>query len=136
MVGRLKGYKRALAEHGLAFGPGYVPSTTIVDGIGPAAGYDATKEFLRIYPLPEAIFCYNDFVAVGAMQAILGAGLLIPGDIALIGCGNLYFANYLKVPLNRSAERGDRRARGAAGPSIWCTQTVPNALRQFCLSRN
>jgi LacI family transcriptional regulator len=100
LLGRRKGYERALSEHGLALGPGYVSSTTIVDGIGPAAGYDATRELLRLIPLPDAIFCYNDFVAVGAMQAILEAGLLIPADIALIGCGNLYFANYLKVSLS------------------------------------
>jgi LacI family transcriptional regulator len=77
-----------------------VSSTTIVDGVGPTAGYDATKELLQLLPLPDAVFCYHDFVAVGAMQAILEAGLRIPADIALIGCGNLHFANYLRVPLS------------------------------------
>jgi LacI family transcriptional regulator len=70
---------------------------------------------LRPIPLPDAIFCYNDFVAVGAMQAILEVGLRIPADIALIGCGNFHFANYLRVPLSsidqQSAAIGMRAAR-------------------------
>jgi LacI family transcriptional regulator len=98
LVGRLKGYERALTKSGLALGPGYVSNTTIVDGIGPTAGYNATKELLQLLPLPDAIFCYNDFVAAGAMQAILEAGLRIPADIALIGCGNLHFANTYGCP--------------------------------------
>lgn len=90
-------------------------NTTIVDGIGPTAGYEATKELLQLLPLPDAIFCYNDFVAVGAMQAILEAALRIPADTALIGCGDLHFANYLRVPLSsvaqQSAAIGVRAAR-------------------------
>src|SRR5438552_9220250 len=49
-------------------------------------------------PISDAIFCYNDPVAVGAMQAVLDAGLRIPADIALLGCGNIHFDDYLRVP--------------------------------------
>jgi LacI family transcriptional regulator len=100
VMGRLTGYKKALAEHGLALGPEYVASTTIADSVGAPAGQDAAKELLRLIPRPDAIFCYNDLVAMGAMQAILEAGFRIPHDIALIGCGNLYFADYSHVPLS------------------------------------
>jgi LacI family transcriptional regulator len=100
VIGRLSGYKRALAEHGLTLGQEYVGSTVNVDGIGPAAGYHATKELLRLSPHPDGIFCYNDIVAMGAMQAILESGLRVPADIALIGCGNLYFTDYSQVPLS------------------------------------
>src|SRR5438552_14201982 len=51
-------------------------------------------------PISDAIFCYNDPVAVGAMQAVLDAGLRIPADIALLGCGNIHFDDYLRVPLS------------------------------------
>jgi LacI family transcriptional regulator len=100
VAGRLSGYKRALAEHGLSLGPEFVNSTTSVDGIGPAAGHTAAKELLRLTPRPDAIFCYNDLVAMGAMQAILEEGLRIPADLALIGCGNVYLADYAQVPLS------------------------------------
>jgi len=77
-----------------------VATTGRVDETGEGAGYHAAKELLRLAPLPDAIFCYNDPVAVGAMQAILDAGLRIPADIALLGCGNIHFDDYLRVPLS------------------------------------
>ena len=115
VIGRLEGYKRALTEHGLALRKEYIVSTGRVDEAGEAAGFVAANELLRFSPLPEAIFCYNDPVAIGAMKAILDAGLRIPADIALIGCGNLFFDDYLRVPLSsvdqQSAAIGIRAAR-------------------------
>ena len=67
---------------------------------GEAAGFDAANELLRLPSPPDAIFCYNDLVATGAMQAILDAGLRIPADVALLGCGNIPFDDYLHVPLS------------------------------------
>ena len=37
---------------------------------------------------------------MGAMNAILEAGLRIPEDIAVIGCGNVRYAESLRVPLS------------------------------------
>jgi LacI family transcriptional regulator len=66
-------------------------------------------------PRPDVIFCFNDHVAMGAMQALLDAGLRIPADIALMGCGNIHFDDYLRVPLSsmdqQSAAIGIRAAR-------------------------
>lgn len=100
LVGRYEGYKRALAEHGLALGSEYVANIGRSEEAGEAAGYEAANELLRLSPAPDAIFCYNDLVATGAMQAILNAGLRIPADVALLGCGNLPFDDYLHVPLS------------------------------------
>jgi LacI family transcriptional regulator len=46
------------------------------------------------------VFCYNDLTAIGAIDATLRSGLRVPEDIAFIGCGNLRYANYLRVPLS------------------------------------
>jgi LacI family transcriptional regulator len=46
------------------------------------------------------VFCYNDLTAIGAIEAVFEAGLRVPEDIAIIGCGNLRYANYLRVPLS------------------------------------
>jgi LacI family transcriptional regulator len=55
---------------------------------------------LRVKPRPDAVFCFNDPAAVGAMNAILAAGLRIPEDIALIGAGNIRYAESFRVPLS------------------------------------
>jgi LacI family transcriptional regulator len=51
-------------------------------------------------PRPDGVFCFNDPLAIGAMTTILEAGLRIPEDIALIGCGNHPNNAYLRVPLS------------------------------------
>ena len=50
-------------------------------------------------PRPDAVFCYSDPIAWGAMTAILDAGLRIPEDIAVVGCGNTLYNSLMKVPL-------------------------------------
>jgi len=119
LVGRLEGYKRALSEQGLALGPDYVVSTERVDETGEESGYQAAKKLLKLDARPDAIFCYNDPVAVGAMKAILEAGLRIPEDIALVGCGNIHLDDYLRVPLTsvdqQSTAIGQKAGRLALG---------------------
>jgi LacI family transcriptional regulator len=60
----------------------------------------AMEELLRLEPRPDAVFCYNDLTAVGAIDAALQAGLRVPEDVAVIGCGNFRYADYLRVPLS------------------------------------
>ncbi len=50
-------------------------------------------------PLPVGVFCYNDPVAIGAMRAIIDAGLSVGRDIAVIGAGNVHYSNVLAIPL-------------------------------------
>jgi LacI family transcriptional regulator len=62
---------------------------------------------------PDAVFCYNDLTAIGAMQAALDAGLRIPEDIAFIGCGNFRYADYLRVPLSSIDHRSRSMPRSS-----------------------
>jgi len=48
---------------------------------------------------PDAIFCFNDMNAVGAMMGLRRAGLRVPDDIALVGCDNLQISAQLDIPL-------------------------------------
>jgi DNA-binding LacI/PurR family transcriptional regulator len=34
---------------------------------------------------PDAVFCFNDLLAVGALRALHEHGCRVPGDVALIG---------------------------------------------------
>jgi LacI family transcriptional regulator len=57
------------------------------------------NQLLKLPNRPDAVFCYNDLTAIGAMEAARGAGLRIPEDVAFVGAGNLRYAKYLRVPL-------------------------------------
>jgi LacI family transcriptional regulator len=100
-VGRLEGYRQALATNQMTPQPGHViaigPSG---DHVGDQAGYAATVKLLVSKNRPDGIFCFNDPVALGTMRAILDAGLRVPDDIAVVGCGNLSYSDFLRVPLS------------------------------------
>ena len=99
-AGRLHGYKAALLAGGIAYRDDYVIARDKVDIRSFEYGAEAMRMLLQRNFVPDGVFCYNDPLATGAMDAILEAGLRIPEDIAVIGCGNLHYNNCLRVPLS------------------------------------
>jgi LacI family transcriptional regulator len=113
--GRLEGYRQALASHGLTPLPELIVSLGASgDDQGEASGYEAAKKLLAVKPRPDGIFCFNDPSALGAMRAILDAGLQIPLDVAVVGCGNLSYADLLRVPLTSVDQGSERIGKSAA----------------------
>lgn len=79
---RVDGYRRALEEAGLPAGPDWVidaPNSM-------AGGAEAVEQLLaRAGPRPEALFMFNDQMAVGALHALRVRGLRVPDDMAVAG---------------------------------------------------
>jgi LacI family transcriptional regulator len=78
---RAAGFREALAEAGLELDPRHVaksPSNI-------AAAEEAGKALLDASPRPDAIFCTNNFMTLGMMQAVIDRGLACPEDIAVAG---------------------------------------------------
>jgi LacI family transcriptional regulator len=93
---RADGYRATLNRHGIKVPRTYVISASYGDG----TGYDAMRKLLTLDPLPDAVTCHNDPLAVDAIRAILDAGLRVPDDIAVIGVGNIHYSDFLRVPLS------------------------------------
>ena len=55
---------------------------------------------LRLRELPTAIFAFNDFMAMGVMQAARERGLRIPADLAVIGFDGLALTEHCCPPLS------------------------------------
>ncbi len=114
-TGRLDGFRRALAARQIALDPDYLIVREHGDDSSDQSGYEAMRKLLTLSPLPDGVFCYNDPTAMGAMEAIIERGLRIPEDIAIVGCGNVRYAAFLRVPLTtidqQSEEIGDRSAK-------------------------
>lgn len=93
---RLDGYKEALAAAGIPLRDDYIISAEewhLRDG---AAGM---AQLLALAEPPDAVFCFNDTLAFGAMHAAYAAGLRIPGDVAVVGFDNVPFAEFAVPPL-------------------------------------
>jgi len=99
-VGRLTGYKQALASYNVPFDRALVRAgNTMAD-----SGYRYALELMRLPEPPTAIFCGTDRMAMGAYDALRELGLSIPGDVAVRGFDNEdVIAPYLRPPLSTSA---------------------------------
>jgi len=92
---RLRGYHSAMVEAGLTPEAGW-----IVDGdFSIESGHSAMLRLLELDSRPDAVFCANDEMAIGAQQAIHEKGLMVPGDIATVGFDDLRFGAYATPPL-------------------------------------
>lgn len=53
--------------------------------------------------LPDAIFCHNDEICLGAYRALYECGIKVPEQVALAGCDDVPYAQYLETPLTTLA---------------------------------
>ena len=64
-----------------------------------AAGRDAGARLLGLADRPTAVFCANDLLALGVLQAMYAAGVAVPDDLAIVGYDDIEFAAAAAVPL-------------------------------------
>jgi LacI family transcriptional regulator len=81
---RLKGYRLALQEKGIA----YDETLIIVNPLNEQGGIEAAQKILQFDTRPDGIFAANDSSAVACMQELKAAGIRIPEDIAIVGFNN------------------------------------------------
>lgn len=77
--GRLRGWREALADAGIAPGEGWYAQGDFRE----ESGRRIMEGFLKAGPRPTAVCVANNFMAYGAVKAIFDAGLNIPGDISI-----------------------------------------------------
>ena len=63
-------------------------------------GYQAGLRLFRdTHDIPSAVFCYNDLVAIGLINALHELQLNVPGDVSVVGFDNIEYCRTLAVPL-------------------------------------
>jgi LacI family transcriptional regulator len=65
----------------------------------PLKGYLLARELLTLSPRPSAIFCANDLMAIGAIEAASELGLIIPEHVSIMGYDDQELARYTHPPL-------------------------------------
>jgi LacI family transcriptional regulator len=63
---------------------------------------------------PTAAFCANDLLALGLLQQLVGSGLAVPDDLAIVGYDDIYFAGAAAVPLTSVRQPRHELGRRAA----------------------
>ncbi|NYI04741.1 LacI family DNA-binding transcriptional regulator [Allostreptomyces psammosilenae] len=64
-----------------------------------AGGAAATEELLTAAPEVTAVLTFNDYMAIGALMALHGRGLSVPGDCAVVGFDGLVLGSAVEPPL-------------------------------------
>ncbi|WP_250009209.1 LacI family DNA-binding transcriptional regulator [Actinoplanes sp. M2I2] len=94
---RAQGYRRALAEAGL-------PRHEItVERLHREDGAAAMTRLLGADPDVDAVFCFSDQLALGAMHVALSRGLSVPGDLAVAGFDDIEDGRYANPALTTVA---------------------------------
>lgn len=92
---RLRGYRAAVQRFGA--------TEWIVEGdFTEASGRRAAERF-ACGDRPDAVFCANDMMAIGCLEALREAGIAVPEDIALAGFDDIPVARYVNPPLTTAA---------------------------------
>jgi DNA-binding LacI/PurR family transcriptional regulator len=101
---------------------------------GTAAMESVLKEFT-----PDAVFCANDYMAAGAMKVLRGRGLLVPGDVAVVGYDNTDLCLALDPTLTtvdyRAAEVGRCLASELLALITGKARSVGMVIRPFLVER-
>ena len=91
---RRRGYRHALAAHGLAAG-----ERILRGGLGEDDGARAAQQLLAAPPLPTAVTVFNDRCALGVLDVLRSAGLSVPDDISVVGYDDSRLAGLSTVAL-------------------------------------
>jgi LacI family transcriptional regulator len=92
---REQGYRAALAAAGIAVDPLLIR----VGGYEPDMSRDAARQLLVLDDRPTAIFAANDLSAIETVQVAHSLGLVIPGDLSVIGFDNIPESALIDTPL-------------------------------------
>jgi DNA-binding LacI/PurR family transcriptional regulator len=97
---RRRGFQDAIKKHQLPI----TENSITLAGIHMDKGYDAMKSLIEKNDIPEAVFCFNDPTALGAMKAIKEFGLRCPDDIAIVGFSETILAQLVDPSLTSIAQ--------------------------------
>lgn len=92
---RRQGYLDSLIAHQLPINPQYfTPGDYSIE-----SGYAAMSALLQLPDPPTVVFCSNDDMAIGAMNACYARGIGVPDGMSVIGFDDIMFARYTNPAL-------------------------------------
>lgn len=109
-IDRLLGYKLALKEVDLTIP---INNYLLDGGFSFAGGLAAMRNLINMTARPDAVFCANDEMAIGALKAVSDAGLRVPEDIAVVGFNDSEICQFttpslttIRKPIEQMAKLG------------------------------
>jgi DNA-binding LacI/PurR family transcriptional regulator len=105
---RLAGYTEALEEAGVEVASDMVVSATAWHR---GEGLLAAKRLIESGTRPDAVFCFNDLLALGTLHGLAELGVVVPDDIAVVGIDDIEECRYVRPTLTSISPDKDAIAR-------------------------
>jgi LacI family transcriptional regulator len=92
---RVNGYKKALAQAGIAENPDWI----VAGDFQFEGGENGIEKLMNLENRPTAVFACNDLMALGVLRGIRKARLSVPRDLSLIGFDDIPLASVVSPAL-------------------------------------
>lgn len=122
---RLLGYREALLDAGLGYDPDLVATT---DHFGRADGAAGLRRLLALPRPPDAVFAYNDLIAIGVLRAAVELGVRVPDDVAVVGFDDIEEGRYSIPTLTTISP--DKEALGSTAVACLVGRTQGSRLSE------
>jgi DNA-binding LacI/PurR family transcriptional regulator len=127
---RIRGFRQILTESGLE-----LPEHMVL-----ASGADLVKDgkrhaldLLKSSERPTAIFCCNDLLAIGALQAAKELELRVPAELSIVGFDNTILASVTDPPLTTIAQPTELMGKMAVDLLIGQLKKEPDVKQRTVL---
>lgn len=107
---RINGFKRAMDKHKFP-----KENYKIIEaGMQAKQGMKVVEDLIYNHDLPDAFFCFNDLIAIGALKSLKSNGFKIPDDIAIMGFTETKMAELITPQLSSVKQPTYEMGREAA----------------------
>lgn len=107
---RWHGYQRCLRDNGIPYGRDLLIQTDY----SLSGGRDSIKKLLSLASPPTAVFCSNDYIALGALKGARESGLVLPEELSVVGYDDMQTASYMVPALTTIRQPAYEMGRRAA----------------------
>jgi DNA-binding LacI/PurR family transcriptional regulator len=125
---RRRGYRAAMRRNNEAH-----QVRIVAGGIGEVDGRRAAEELLRGDQLPTAVTTFNDHCAVGLIDRLLQAGVVVPDAISVAGYDNAPIAQYAAINLTTVSQEAPVQAQWAVRAAVERLEGVREDTRESVL---
>lgn len=106
---KLRAFRKTLKEEGLDIREEWLlPDSFSID-----SGKRQMLKMLDMKKRPTAVFCVNDYTAIGAIKAAAEAGLAVPDDMSIVGFDDIPLAHHFIPELTTVSQQAHELGRTA-----------------------
>lgn len=126
---RLLAYQKTLQEAGLNVEPQLIS----FGSFDLQSGYKRMEQLMQLKNKPDAVFCGNDFIAIGALHYAREHGINVPEQVAIMGFDDIACATLPQVGLSTIEQPRDELGQQALEALMQDMNTFPVRNKQRIL---